>query len=351
MVAVRHGTVQAWRPVVSSSAATVAEAIDDLDPVAERATPQGTRLAMPEGVDATRVHPGYLVTFLLLHALAALAVLPWLFSWVGVASLFAGIFLFGTLAITIGYHRLLAHRSFRTPKWFERTLATLAMCAGQETPARWVAWHRVHHLHSDHREDPHTPFVSFLWSHVNWLVYENRGNLRTFALFDRYARDILRDPYYLWIERIPLASCVAFVAHAVLIGLVGGAAFVACYGPTTEALRLTLSLMVWGVALRTVCVWHITWSVNSLTHLFGYRNFETPDNSRNNWLVALITSGEGWHNNHHADPASASAQVKWWEIDINFAIIRLFERLGLASHIVPPRHLREQLRTRTAEGR
>lgn len=322
--------------------------IDTLDPVDAAAADPGTRLAPPPGVDVTRIHPGYVGSFVLLHALAALAFVPWLFSWTGVVAMVAGIVVFGQLAITIGYHRLLSHRSFHTPKWLERTLATLAMCSGQETPARWVAWHRVHHLHSDHREDPHTPLVSFFWSHVNWLVYEKRDNLQTFSLYDRYARDILRDPYYLWIEKIPLASCVFFVGHAVLFALVGGAVFLAIHGPTAEALRATLSLLVWGVAVRTVAVWHITWSVNSLTHLFGYRNFETPDGSRNNWLVTILTSGEGWHNNHHADPASASTQVRWWEFDLNYRVIRLLGRLGLATNVVPPRHVRDRLRAEAA---
>ena len=228
--------------------AEIDDEVDDLEPVAAAATVPGTALAPPPGVDLTRIHPGYIGSFVLLHALAAFAVMPWLFSWTGVAALFAGIVLFGQFAITIGYHRLLSHRRFHAPKWLERSLATLAMCAGQETPARWVAWHRVHHLHSDHREDPHTPLVSFFWAHVNWLVYEKRDNLQTFSLYDRYARDILRDPYYLWIEKIPLASCAFFVDHAVLFALVGGGVFVALHGPTTEALRLTLSLLVWGVS-------------------------------------------------------------------------------------------------------
>lgn len=331
-------------------AAAVVDAIDDLDPIATAATMPGAHLEPPPGVDLTRVSLVYLGTFVITHALALLALIPWLFSWTGVVALALGIVVFGQLAITIGYHRLLAHRSFRTPKWLERTLATLAMCAGQETPARWVAWHRLHHLHSDHQEDPHTPRVSFLWSHVNWLIYERRGNLRTFSLFDRYARDILKDPYYLWIERMPLGGGIVFLTHALLFGLVGGAAFLAAYGPTTEALRLTLSLLVWGVVLRTVCVWHMTWSVNSLTHLFGYRNFDTPDDSRNNWLVALLTTGEGWHNNHHADPASASVQVRWWEIDLNYLIIRLLGGLGLATNIIPPRHVRERNRVAAADG-
>lgn len=294
------------------------------------------------GVDLKRFNYPYLATFLVLHALALLVFVPWLFSWAGLIAFISGVIIFGQLAIPIGYHRLLTHRSFRTPKWFERTLVTLAMCSGQETPARWVAWHRVHHQHSDHREDPHTPLVSFFWSHIKWLVHEEAGNMKTFALYEKYARDVLRDPYYLWIERLPAANAVVFLLHAVLYFVVSWLIAIGVYGPNMSAFQLALSLFVWGVIARTVWVWHITWSVNSLTHLFGYRNFETPDGSRNNWFVTLLTSGEGWHNNHHADQASASVQIHWWEVDINYYVIRLFERLGLASHIIKPRHVREQ---------
>lgn len=303
----------------------------------------GSRLAPPPGVDIRRFNYAYLTTFLVMHALALLVFVPWFFSWVGAIAFFLGVVIFGQLAIPIGYHRLLTHRSFRTPKWFERTLVTLSMCAGQETPARWVAWHRIHHQHSDHREDPHTPLVSFFWSHMRWLVHEEPGNMKTFALYEKYARDVLRDPYYLWIERLPAANALVFLLHALVYFVASWSIALAVYGPGIPALQIALSLFVWGVIARTVWVWHITWAVNSLTHLFGYRNFDTPDGSRNNWFVTLLTSGEGWHNNHHADQASASVQIRWWEIDINYYVIRLFGLVGLASNIIPPRHIREKL--------
>jgi len=308
---------------------------------ASSALPDGTRLAPPSQVDLTRINWSYAGTFLALHLLTLLCFVPWFFSWIGFIAFFLGVVLFGQLAIPIGYHRLLTHRSFRTPKWFERTLATLAMCAGQETPARWVAWHRIHHQHSDHQEDPHTPLVSFFWAHMNWLVHESNGQGRTFARYEKYARDILRDPYFMWIEKIRYASPIFFVLHAILYLAVTASLSVAYYGWGSSALQLTSSVFLWGVVARTVWVWHITWAVNSLTHLFGYRNFDTPDGSRNNWFVTLLTSGEGWHNNHHADQASATVQIKWWEIDINFYIIKMLEKIGLASHIIPPRHIRE----------
>jgi fatty-acid desaturase len=292
-----------------------------------------------------RVNWAYAGTFLVLHLLTLFVFSPWFFSWVGVACFWAGVVLFGQFAIPIGYHRLLTHRSFRTPKWFERTLVVLAMCSGQETPARWVAWHRRHHQHSDHDEDPHTPLVSFIWSHINWLVYEKNDQGQSFRVYDKYARDILSDPFYMWIEKIRYASPYFFLGHAIAYALVSWLIIGSFYGFNSQAcLQLTASVFLWGVIARTVWVWHITWAVNSLTHLFGYRNFETTDKSRNNWFVALLTSGEGWHNNHHYDQCSASVQIRWWEIDINYYLIRLMSLIGLASHIIPPRHIREAKR-------
>lgn len=320
--------------------------LSDLPGAAEE--PGVGRMLPPTGVVPWRLNWAYLITFLVMHGLALLALSPWFFSWSGLALFVLASILFGQFAIPIGYHRLLTHRSFRTPRWFERTLVTLAMCAGQETPARWVAWHRLHHLHSDHREDPHSPLVSFFWSHMNWLVHETAGNMKTFALYERYARDVLKDPYYLWLERLPIANSLVFMIHAVLWFMASWLVAVLTLGAGTPALQWALSLFLWGVVVRTVAVWHITWSVNSLTHLFGYRNFDTPDGSRNNWLVALLASGEGWHNNHHADQVSATVWIKWWEFDLNYCVIRLLGLVGLATDIVPPRHVRERLREAVA---
>jgi len=335
--------------LLSTIERTVSDSITDAgETFAEDALPQGTRLPAPPGTDLTRINWPYAGTFLVLHGLALLVFVPWFFSWAGFIAFFLGVLVFGQLAIPIGYHRLLTHKSFRTPKWFERTLATLAMCSGQETPARWVAWHRIHHQHSDHHEDPHSPLVSFFWSHVNWLVHESNGSGKTFARYEKYARDILRDPYYMWLEKIRYASPIFFMAHAIVYAAITGIVTVAIYGWGMTALQLSTSIFLWGVIARTVWVWHITWAVNSLTHLFGYRNFDTPDGSRNNWFVTLLTGGEGWHNNHHADQASATVQIRWWEFDLSFYAIKLMERIGLASHIVPPRHIREAVRQKTS---
>ncbi len=165
------------------------------------------RLALPVEpytlAKTTAVRWDYIIFFATLHLVALLVLLPYFFTWQGVATFVIGVLVFGQLAIPIGYHRLLAHKSFQCSKWFERTLVTLAMCTAQETPAQWVAWHRRHHVHSDQPDDPHTPRVSFLWSHINWLIFEKRNRLQTFSMYEKYARDILSDRYYLWIEKLP----------------------------------------------------------------------------------------------------------------------------------------------------
>lgn len=312
------------------------------------AAPINGRLDPPEQIDRTHILWGYAAAFIVFHAACLLVFVPWFFSWAGVVSFAVGVFIFGQIGVPIGYHRLLAHRSFKAPKWFERTLATLAMFNAQETPARWVSWHRMHHKHSDHQEDPHSPLVTFGWGHVNWLVYENRKT-NNFSCYQKYARDILEDPYYMWLEKIPYPMAWFFIGHAVAFYVVSLAICAAIYGPTMEALQLAMSLFVWGVVARTVYVWHITWSVNSLSHLFGYRNYETTDSSRNNWFVALITGGEGWHNNHHHDQASASVQHRWWEFDPSYYVIKLFELVGLAKDVTPPRHVRQRERAATVK--
>jgi stearoyl-CoA desaturase (delta-9 desaturase) len=158
-------------------------------------------------------------------------------------------------------------------------------------------------------------------------------------VYERYARDLLADPYYLWLEKRPRRSAAIYLAHAAIVGALGLAVGWAVWGGPA-ARQFGASLLVWGVILRTVVVWHITWSVNSLTHLFGYRRYATGENSRNNWFVGLIAMGEGWHNNHHWDPASASVQHRWWELDLTYYSIRGLEALGLARKVIRPRHQR-----------
>jgi stearoyl-CoA desaturase (delta-9 desaturase) len=276
------------------------------------------------------------VGFVLCHSLAALALLPWFFSWTGVLVAVLGMLVFGVLGINVGFHRLLTHRSFSCPLWLEHTLAVLGTCSLQFSPAFWVAVHRRHHHFADDEEqDPHSPLRSFFWSHFGWLLTVRSADMKPAAMIDRYARDLMRDPLYVALERrknwikLTLVSWLLFFISGFVASLAAG-------GTTPQGLLFGTSIFLWGGPLRIVVVWHATWSVNSVTHLWGYRNYETNDDSRNNVFVAIVAAGEGWHNNHHADPGSARHGHKWWEFDLTWQVIRLLMLLGLASRAAVP---------------
>jgi fatty-acid desaturase len=296
--------------------------------------PVASRLPLPASVNRRRIVWSYAITVGLYHLLAVLALLPWLFSWTGVVLMVLGLYVFGSLGINLCYHRLLTHRGLVCPKWLEHGFAILAVCCMQDTPARWVAVHRRHHEHADRQDDPHSPLVDFFWGHVGWMLVENRDLVRL-GIYDRYAKDILRDPFYRNMERTPLYPAILLGSWLVFF-LGGVAATLLAGGTTAEAAQFGASLLVWGVFVRTVVVWHITWSVNSAAHLWGYRSYETGEQSRNNWFVALISNGEGWHNNHHADPRSARHGHRRAEVDVVFATIRVLEALGLARNVCRP---------------
>ncbi|MEQ9018476.1 MAG: fatty acid desaturase [Nitratireductor sp.] len=268
------------------------------------------------------------------HLVALLAFVPYFFDWRSVVVCMAGTVVFGTLGIQLFYHRCLTHKGFQCPKWLERCLAVLAVCSFQDTPAHWVAVHRKHHEHADDEPDPHSPIRSFLWAHIGWLLVK-APDMSRYEIYARYAKDVLRDPFYRRLESqkyylgIFGAQMVVFLAAGFSIELFAGGTF-------SQALRFALSLLVWGVFVRTVLYWHNSWAINSITHLWGYRNYETGEHSRNNILFGLIALGEGWHNNHHADPRSARHGHRWWEIDGTYLIIRLLGALGLAWRITEP---------------
>ena len=287
------------------------------------------------------IHWEYIVPIVTIHLLACLVVLPWCFSWSGAIICMIGLPVFGTLGANLGYHRLLSHRSLSVPIWLERSLTTLALCSLEDTPSRWVSNHRLHHCHADNEPDPHSPRDGVAWSHMGWL-FRRVPERRSLNFLDRYARDILADPFYRFLERHPTAIVWIYLSHLLFFGILGLTLGNIRGDNLSSSLQLAASWIVWGVFLRTVLVWHITWSVNSLTHLFGYQNYATGEDSRNNWLVALVAMGEGWHNNHHHDPASASTQHKWWEIDITYYIIVILRHLGLAKDVIQPRHLRQR---------
>ncbi|MDX1946303.1 MAG: fatty acid desaturase [Pirellulaceae bacterium] len=277
----------------------------------------------------------YAISIALVHLLTIPVALPWLFSWTGLAACLVGVPLYGILGITLCYHRLLTHQGLVLPKWLEHFCALLGVCTLQDTPARWVAIHRMHHLHSDERPDPHSPLVSFLWAHVGWLVIQHREH-RVVTFYEKYARDLLRDPFYFALER-RLAWVWIYMAHTLLYFAAGLAIGWPWTGNVLGGVQLGLSLVVWGVFMRTLIIWHGTWSVNSVAHVWGYRNYDTGDDSRNHWGVAVWAFGEGWHNNHHADQRAAIHGHRWWEFDITWQVIRVLMVLGLAKNVVKPR--------------
>ncbi len=289
-------------------------------------------LPLPLAASARQINWRYVAAVGAHHLLALLAFFPWFYSRTGIALLIIGIYVYGAFGMNLCYHRLLTHRSFKCPLWLEHTFALLAVWCVEDTPARWVATHRLHHHRSDERPDPHSPLVNLFWSHMGWLFVENTDLGRNVA-YDRYARDIIRDGFYRWIERyvvwVTLAQSVVYYGAGFLIELALG-------GTLMEAAQFGASVWLWGMVVRIVFVWHITWTVNSLAHAFGYQNYDTGDYSRNNFFVAIITSGEGWHNNHHSEPCSACNQRQWWEIDLVYLLLRLLVLVGLAWDVQMP---------------
>ncbi|HEX4409811.1 MAG TPA: fatty acid desaturase [Xanthobacteraceae bacterium] len=301
--------------------------------VEESRLPEAVKsLALPSATKPVRIAWDYTIGIVVCHLIALLAFVPWFYSRTGVVLAVLGLYVFGTLGINLCYHRLLTHRGFVCPKWLEHGFAILAVCCLQDTPARWVATHRRHHQYADEQPDPHSPWVNFFWGHVGWLLIKN-DDLKSLSTYERYAKDILRDRLYKRLERngfwmvVVVASWALFFLGGFLSELLMG-------GSLMDAVQFGASILVWGVFVRTVLGWHIAWSVNSLAHLWGYRNYETDEDSRNNVFVGLISNGEGWHNNHHAHPRSARHGLKWWELDVTWLTVRLLMLLGLAQKVV-----------------
>ena len=283
---------------------------------------------------------GRTIAMVLVHVAALSIFIPWVFSWTAIIVALVSWKVFGMMGITIGYHRLLTHQGFTCPKWVERSLATLGACCLQGPPARWVGTHRAHHQFSDEEDDPHSPRKSFFWSHMGWLFFDTEGYLPK-QVCERYAPDLMRSRFYSWLER-GLNTELLYVIHAALYWLAGFGFGWWAFGSALAGVQLGTSLVVWAVVFRTVWVWHVTWSVNSVTHVFGYRNYDEPDDSRNNWLVALMAHGEGWHNNHHADQRSACHGHRWWEFDLSYQVIRTMKLFRLARDVVTPEPKRIQ---------
>lgn len=234
------------------------------------------------------------------------------FSWQNLAAALVVWWIAGSVGIGLGYHRLLTHRGFKAPLWLERVMMICGTLAVQAGPLSWVTTHRMHHAYTDTDKDPHSPKNGFFWSHIGWIL-KGRSQTHDMKTHARYSPDLVKDPWNVYADKYYWVTSV----------VVGGILF--AIGGWT--------MVVWGIFLRTVFGWHFTWFVNSVTHVWGSRRFETRDTSTNNALVAAVTFGEGWHNNHHAYPRSAKHGMRWYEIDVNWIQIKALEKLGLITDV------------------
>ena len=277
-----------------------------------------------DSIDRTNTRLNWLriVPFIALH-LGCLGVI-----WVGISPFavwFAiGFFVLRMFAITGFYHRYFAHKTFSTNRFWQFVFAILGSSAVQRGPLWWAAHHRHHHQHSDTDQDLHSPQEQgFWWSHVGWFTCD-----AAFLTDYRRVGDWARYPELKFLNRFD-----AIVPLACLVGIYALGEALAAWAPSfgTNGLQL----VVWGFFISTVAVFHGTVSINSLAHVWGNRRFETADDSRNNFWLALITLGEGWHNNHHRWPASARQGFRWWEIDITFYLLWLMEKAGIIRNLKP----------------
>jgi len=288
-----------------------------------------------------RWSPKVWIAILALHVIALAAFVPYCFTMEGLLAFLIMVPVTACLGITLCYHRLLTHRSFKTPKWFEYVLATIGTLNWQGGPIHWVGVHRIHHKESDQIADPHSPRHGFLWSHMTWTMLTDSETLHAYEA----AGDLMRDKILVLIDRYFFVPQFALTIVTCAVAYWYGET----YAAHQDGLRSALSVLVWGTALRTVVVYHGTWFVNSAAHTWGYRNFETTDTSRNTWWVALLSFGEGWHNNHHAFQRSAAHGLRWFEIDPTYYLIKVLSWVGLARDVVrPDAQQQQQLRDRRA---
>lgn len=247
------------------------------------------------------------IPMIIFHILAVWALFT--FSWTNLLA-FVGIWwLIGSVGIGLGFHRQLTHRGFQTPDWLKDVLAIFGSMALQGSPIDWVTTHRLHHAFTDTDKDPHSPRHGKFWSHVGWVTI-GTSQVNGEEVEKRYIPDLLKDRSMVLISKF---WYVPTIVTGIIFGLIGG-----------------WSMVLWGVFLPVTLNWHFTWFVNSVTHVWGSRRFETKEDSTNNWWVAALTWGEGWHNNHHAHPTSVRHGLTWYEFDLNWLQVKLLEKLGLA---------------------
>ncbi|MEZ5396418.1 MAG: fatty acid desaturase [Bryobacterales bacterium] len=268
------------------------------------------------------------IAFAIFHVLAVAALFFWDWGAIAVAAALHWICI--GWGIGLGYHRLHTHRSYTCPKWFEYFLAVCGTMTLEGGPLFWVATHRIHHKFSDQHGDPHTPRDGKWWAHMLWTIFGESKHADT-EMMGKFAPDLYKDPFYRWLTTY----------HWVPVTVLGLALY--AFGG--------LPYVLWGVFFRVVFGLHATWLVNSATHLWGSRRFHTRDDSKNSWWVALLTFGEGWHNNHHAHPASARHGLVWYELDVTWLTIKLFSLFGFVKDIKLPAQAQLDLMQMTFEER
>jgi len=229
-------------------------------------------------------------------------------------ALFLGLYLCTTFAIGIGYHRLLTHRGFVTPRWLRRILAWTGAAALQGGPARWAAIHRRHHQMADKHGDPHSPLMGFIHAHVGWVMCRDAKDGSDYR---ELVPDVSGSDPWLRVLDYKILFVLPWLLTAILCYAIAGWRGV-----------------LWGTVVRTLSLWHFTWCINSVCHVWGKRPNNTRDESRNVWWLGLLTLGEGWHNNHHARPAAAVHGWQWYEVDCSGYVIRLMARAGLIWKVV-----------------
>ena len=252
-----------------------------------------------------------LVWMLAMHAGAIAA--PFFFEWKSVIVAIGLHWLTCSVGVCLAYHRCLSHNSFRLAAPVRFFVILCGVLSGQGSPLTWAATHRVHHCRSDRDGDPHSPHEGFWWSHWLWL-FVRRTTAERQRLYRVFAPDLIQDRMLQFFEQTYSLWLVSFGG---LLFWSGG-----------------WSLLLWGVCLRIVAGYHTTWLINSASHVWGYRNYETSDDSRNLWWAGLLAYGEGWHNNHHAWPREACYGHRWWELDLTWQTIRVLKLLGLATQVV-----------------
>jgi fatty-acid desaturase len=251
------------------------------------------------------------VIFMVLFHVGAVAAL-FFWSWKALAVAVFLNWIAGGVGVGMGYHRLLTHRGYKVPRGVEYFLTLCGTLALQSGPISWVVTHRIHHSHTDSEGDPHTPRDGRWWAHMGWILKGTAQRHSPEALA-RYAPDLVKDRFHVWLNKF---YWIPMIALGILLLAFGG-----------------WPMLMWGIFMRVTLGLHATWLVNSATHMWGTRRFSTRDDSRNSWWVALLTFGEGWHNNHHAHPTAARHGLAWYEIDVNWWGIRTLQLLGLAKSI------------------